>query len=585
MSEDVRANARGLFVLRLSIGLLQGVALYGLERARRELDPVAFEALWLATCFAPIAALGAVGTLRRVALSAWLPITALVAAGLGAYEGYAQPEAEPWVSPQLFLTSAAALFILHHLITPADAEGRWRAGYDRYFDDGWKDAVRLALAAAFVGALWALLLLGAELFHLIGLDFLRELTRKPWFGIPITTSFFAIAIHLTDVRVNLVRGARTLALTLLSWLLPVFVVLTVGFLAALPFTGLAPLWATRSATGSMLAACAALIILINATYQEGERPGFPPSLLKWSARLGAAALAPLVGLAAYGLALRVGQHGWSPSRVYAAACLLVGACYAVGYLFAALARDAWMRPLEATNWITAQVAVGVLLLIFSPVVDPARISVQNQMRRLTTGRVEPRAFDYGFLHFRSGRWGQAALNQLVTASTDERGRLIAQLARAELNRRQPWEPRISTQADRTNLVRVIGGSLPQDFLSQSWNGDEDPARGCETAPGCVAIVGELDGSPDPEVVVFGLNTRRVYSRKNGRWRGVGMLVGEICQSDLESLRGGRFQFSPHATHADLDLDGRRLIFVDNAGCKAASAPKSPSGQASASSSR
>jgi len=385
---DDSAPPAGLSVagVRIGIGLFQGVALYGLYASRVRLDPVAFGALWSAALLAPIAALGAVGAVRRGSLAAWIAAAALVPAAMGAYDRFVAADGhDGWPSPPTIAAAAAVLYILHHLIVPADRARRWRADYEQYFDEGWRDAVRLVLAALFVGALWLLLLLGAQLFRLIGLRFLEQLIRQPWFAFPLSTTAFAIATQLTDVSVNLVRGARALALTLLSWLGPVLTLITAGFLLALPFTGLKALWATRSATGLMLSASAALIILINANYQDGERPGFPPRALKWSTRIAAVILAPLVVIAAYGLMLRIGQYGLTPSRIYALACVLVAACYAVGYLWAAISRGTWMKPLETANWWSAQIAVGVVLLVFSPVFDPARLSVQSQVGRLRAG--------------------------------------------------------------------------------------------------------------------------------------------------------------------------------------------------------
>jgi hypothetical protein len=91
------------------------------------------------------------------------------------------------------------------------------------------------------------MLLGVGLFKLIGLHFLEHLIDKRWFDFPFTTLAFALAIHVTDIQVGLVRGIRTVALTLLSVLLPLMALIAVGFLVALPFTGLQPLWATKSA--------------------------------------------------------------------------------------------------------------------------------------------------------------------------------------------------------------------------------------------------------------------------------------------------------------------------------------------------
>ena len=96
------------------------------------------------------------------------------------------------------------------------------AKYPTHFDVAWKMAVQLALSAAFVGAFWLLLWLGASLFALIKLDFFRKLIGHEWFAIPVTTLAASGALHLTDIRPALVRGARTLALTLLSWIVQHF---------------------------------------------------------------------------------------------------------------------------------------------------------------------------------------------------------------------------------------------------------------------------------------------------------------------------------------------------------------------------
>jgi hypothetical protein len=72
----------------------------------------------------------------------------------------------------------------------------------------------------------------------IRIRYLIELIERPWFYAPATTVVLAYAIHVTDTRTELVRGVRTLTLTLLAWLLPMMTALALAFLLALPFTGL-----------------------------------------------------------------------------------------------------------------------------------------------------------------------------------------------------------------------------------------------------------------------------------------------------------------------------------------------------------
>ena len=150
---------------------------------------------------------------------------------------------------QVVFFGAVFVFVGHHLVGPADEARKLIAPYPLYFDWAWKDAVQIGLSLAFVGVLWAALELGAALFDLIGIKIVGKVLHYGWVAAPLTTVGFAAGVQLTDVRVGLIRGVRTVGLVLLSWLLPVMAVIVVAFLAALPYTGLAPLFGTRSGAG------------------------------------------------------------------------------------------------------------------------------------------------------------------------------------------------------------------------------------------------------------------------------------------------------------------------------------------------
>ncbi|RZJ76839.1 MAG: DUF4153 domain-containing protein, partial [Brevundimonas sp.] len=329
-------GASGLFAIRLTTGLVQGLALYLLylaadKNAWPETQPAMFGALALAAGYGPVVVLAAAGRIKPLALALWTGVAALVLALLGAHD-VARQAAEafrqaPFLSFPVLAFGAAALFIAHHLIVPAIRERRWIVDYPEYFDVAWKAGVQLVLSLGFTGAFWLLLHLGAALFKMIGLSFLQDILREAWFSIPVTVLTFATAVQLTDVRDGLIRGVRTVALMLLSWLLLVITVLVGGFLAALPFTGLDGLWETRSATALVLSAAAALIVLINTAYQDGRPDNLPPVVLKYGVRVASVLIVPLIILALWGLALRIGQHGLTPDRIIAAACAVVGAVY------------------------------------------------------------------------------------------------------------------------------------------------------------------------------------------------------------------------------------------------------------------
>ena len=509
---------------RLAIGLLQGLGLWWLHRVSDApspswpgTEPLVFGPVLLVIGFLPVMLLAGVGRMRARTLAIWATAAAAALALLGLHD-IARQSADtlrhpPFLTPQVVLFSAAALFIGHHLIAPADMERRRIASYAAYFDTASKAAVQLALSIAFTGAFWALLHLGAALFRIIGLDFLEDLLREAWFFVPVSTLAFATAVHLTDVRDALIRGVRTIGLMLLSWLLLVMTVLVAGFVAALPFTGLQGLWETGSATALVLASAAALIVLINAAYQDGRADNRPPMVLRVAVRAAAVLITPLVVIAFWGLALRIGQHGLTPDRIIAGACALVGAVFAVGYGWAALSpfwrKGDWMRPLERTTIGAAMLALVLILALFSPLLDPARLSVADQTARLERGAVTPDAFDYRFLRFESGKAGQAALEGLARSSNAETARL-AQAMQAEQSR---YEVRVPRQAALVVEAWPAGTALPADFLSPRHRADA--TYPCRAAGDCIATHRDLNGDGKAEILLASSAGASIFEQTEG----------------------------------------------------------------------
>jgi hypothetical protein len=277
---------------RMAMGIAQGITLYLLYQADRTgtwpaTAPPVFAATTLLGLFVPLLLLDGLGHLRRRTLLAWTLAAAAVLAGLAVHDitrrgGGSRAALRHVLSPVLVASAAVALFIAHNLLTAADAARRPLAAYAAYFDAAWRTGLQLALSAAFLGVFWGLLVLGAALFGLIGIDALWRLIERDGFRFLASATVFAAGVHLTDVKPGLTRGMRGVALMLLSWLLPVMAPIAVGFLVALPFTGLDPLWATRNATAVLLAAVAALVVLINTAHQDGETP--PPRPVRLAAR-------------------------------------------------------------------------------------------------------------------------------------------------------------------------------------------------------------------------------------------------------------------------------------------------------------
>jgi hypothetical protein len=553
---------------RLVVGLVQGIVLYFLMRATEgegqtwsRQNPELFAPAVLVALFLPAVLLSGAGKLRLTVYVIWSLIAGAALAFLAWHDIARQAGEGREATFPLFAFAAAALFIAHHLIVPADRERRLIAAFPAYFDTAWMAGVQLVLSIGFAGAFWLLLYLGAALFNVIGLSFLGDLLQEGWFSLPLTGLAFAAAVQLTDVRHGLIRGVRTVVLMLLSWLLLVLTVLVGAFLAALPFTGLTGLWATGSATALVLAATGVLIVLINAAYQDGRPDTRPPPLLRVAVRIAAVLLTPLIVISVWGLWLRIGQHGLTPDRIIAAACAVVGAAYAGGYGYAAVRpfwhkAGTWMRPLERTNIATAALQLAVILALFTPLADPSRLSVADQVARLERGAVTPEAFDYAFLKFDSGRAGQAALLDLTHAPDAEIARR-ARAANAETSRHEAARPAFTPVVEPW----PEGQALPPAFLAPTE--DLGMLRSCDRPGTCVATTWDLNGDGAPEILLATESTIILYVRTpDANWAEEGSYGVLRCPGEAEAdgralLKSGALQ-PRAAAWPDLATGGRSV---------------------------
>src|SRR5262249_27520700 len=221
-------------------------------------------------------------------------------------------------------------------------------------------------------------------------------------------------------------------------------------------------------------------------------------------------LIPLIALAGYGLWLRLQQYGWTGQRVTAAACIAVGACYATGYATAVARSGMTLRLLETTNVVAAFAILGALFALFTPLADPVRISVADQVRRLESGRTPVDQFDFAFLRFHSGRYGLSALEELKRKTDGPEAARISQKAVEALDWRTPGQVRSAraTPANRIANITVVapkGYPLPESFVQQDWALDPRGLPDCLVAAAkCDAILADLDGDDVPEIVLLPL---------------------------------------------------------------------------------
>ena len=281
----------------------------------------------------------------------------------------------------------------------------------------WTNIILGGAACAFTGASVLLTVLLAELFSLIGIDFLRRLLEDGWFLWTVACTAFGGAVGLLRDRDGVLGTLQKVARAILSVLAPVLAVGLVFFVLALPFTGLEPLWSkTKSTTPLLLVCILAAVVLVNATAGNSEEDEARSPLLRWSAIGLIAVMLPLAAVAAMSLGKRIGQYGYTPERLWAAVFVLVATCFALGYLLSVVrGRLEWPGTLRRTNVRLAAGICALALFLALPLVSFGALSANDQLARLRDGRTPPERFDWAAMRFDFGPAGRKALEQLAAS--------------------------------------------------------------------------------------------------------------------------------------------------------------------------
>lgn len=411
-----------LTAIRLSISLVQGAAVWLLYQSRHSLfwsttNEELFSSLLATTVFVPVLATAGVGNLRPKTLSLWLGCAAALCLWLGWHALFRQTPIPldrrndfAWVD--FYVPMIGVFFVAHTLIAAADADRRVIANATTYFEVAWKQVAQVTLACALISTLWSMLHLCARLLQSIDVSILTDVITTSWVWIPVTTVIAALAFDLVDRHTAPILTLTKLVLRWISWLL----LLAVPFaLAYLIFPAIAEHtlpWSAKYGIVDLLGIAGILIFLINVRNLEGE-PRTSLSRVLLYARFATVFLVLcLVVVAAMRLGMMYLQFGWLPLGVIVFAWFLVLACHAIGYALTAIRSGLRLEGLAAVNAVSAMVTVVLTIALLSPVADPARLSVANQLNRLASGQVAPDKFDYLMLRYEGVRYGWQALEHL-----------------------------------------------------------------------------------------------------------------------------------------------------------------------------
>lgn len=569
------------------IGTLQGGLLWWLWRAAGEGLWPATQPIWMGALLwgglaAPLAYYlsentGLGGRRRALLLLAFTAVQTL----LGAYTGWMESPSGS-VERALRLDSlgtfgqiTAALIMGFIALSLACGWRRGRWDYQRLFRLAWRNGGLCASAAGVTALFWIVLFAGAMLMDIIGIGFIRELIAKPIFAFPVTGMIVAAAFALGHTRASMLDNLRHFWLALNSWLLPLLLAFGAMWVAALPFTGVGPLFDTRSAAFILLWFAALAVNFLNCAWQDGRAP---PPYPTWLARIvgyGWLSLPVVAAIAGWALLLRVRQHGWTEDRVWAALVWLMAAGYAVGYGLSLIPRRGgrpWMATVARTNIPMALFLAAALTLLASPIGDPRRIAVASQVARLQGGAVAAEHFDYDYLRWRTGRWGTQALAMLGEGPDEA----IASRARQALARQVQYPGKVADaplldRGEARARIELLGAAGDAagvmdslvDYLREGdrpWN----VAACLQPRQRCAIWLEDLDNDGREEALLLtaydtmGVTSAMVLAADDSGWRHVATVNHNLRFAQwTKAIADGEVTLqSPR--WPDLIIDGKRL---------------------------
>lgn len=502
------------------------------------------------------------GVMRRFSLLIWGAIAAAIVLFMANHGNVNNADNGAIATPNM-VWIVPFLFIAHELVSSADLARKPIAPYETYFEEAWKRGVQLQISVIFTGVFWLIMVLGAKLLEIIGFKWLGDLIEEPWFWWPASGAAMAIAVHLGDVQPKLLANFRNLVLSIFSWLLIIIVLIGGIFAVSLLFTGLKPLWDTKAATASLLAACMFLVLLINATYQNGENAINP--VLKIAVRIGTVETAVFALIAAYSLWLRIDQYGFTTERVFATVGVIIACSYGISYSianFMPLKSIDFMPNIKTTNIGLAFLKVAVFFCILTPIADPEKLSVNSQINHLLAGKTEIAKFDWNYLRFQSGKYGVKGLEKLKTDKNAEIAKKANEWAAMQERKwdNQPFVNDKSEASPRTDAFVMVPESkpLPEEFIKGKFIAYVPGMFGCLDAKSkekCYAKVLDINNDGKDEILFAAGWNLSFFRNTDKGWVFVSSVATMNNSQELAFKNGEIKTINPE--WLDLEIGGER----------------------------
>ena len=549
------------------IGLLQGALCYLLMTYL-----VPHNDGWLfygmpATIAITSALLLTVVSFKQRALWDWMALIFVVVLAMSVWLKWQVEDSDKWRQHEVFMFYGWRLLLMAMLALPwiqySLHVSREQARYPHFYRQLWLNALTLLIVFVANGLFWLVLLLWSEMFKLVGIPFFSTLFfDTDWFGYVAFGLITALAVVLARTQSRLVTAVQKLLTFIATGLLPLVALLALMFILTLPFTGLEAISQRVSAAG-LMSTLTLLLLLLMAIVREPQKEALPyPGALRYLIKCSLVVAPIYMLIAGWSLWVRIQQYGWTPERLYGVLVVVVLLVWSFGYLASILRRG--HNPLEIQGKVILGVsllALGLLVLLSSPVIDAWRISVNSHMGLYHSGKIKPDQVSLYMLDH-SGKPGRAALEALqkdVAFNQDsKRRRDLNSLLQGS---RDPVKELTATQLV-SKVVIAPGSEKPDDAFWTFVKAQGYRITSCAEQNACVLVSQDLnaDGHPEQVLYAFGDGESLVFGMQKNKWDLLAVArLPEGFNKDklLQAVANQQLGSAPRIWR-DITIDGKRL---------------------------
>lgn len=317
-----------------------------------------------------------------------------------------------------FLVSRGLAAYLMVTLIKASISSSAPPSYDQVFFHGL--TMPLIAGGAKLFALLAVVLLfaWARLLKEFDVNFFNKLFQEPWFLLPFTGAIGGLSISLMRGLQSVLGALRYVLLLLCRILIVITALFTVTLLLVIAFKGVAVVFDRPYPSAWMMALALIGMLIFNGVYQNGEG-GPPPFWLRLPALITLIGFPVYTLIAFYAFWLRVGEYGLTPPRIAGLAVNGLIAAYSVVCIAGLITElnwraKRWMPFVSPLNTMMALLWVVVLTALATPLVNPWAISAKSQYARIAGERVAIEEFDFGYMRFKLGTYGDEALEKMLS---------------------------------------------------------------------------------------------------------------------------------------------------------------------------